>query len=90
MPKQAYMSWIPNIHFEISERKILLRIFDLVFIFLMIALVYNGFDFEYLKFKPNSWKWVFILIVYYTLFAAIFEMYDLQKAANSVFYSGAT
>lgn len=76
------MSWIPNIHFEISERKVLLRLFDLVFIFLMLALVYNGLNFEYLKFSSHSWKWAFILILYYTLFAAIFEMYDLQKAAS--------
>ncbi|MEE3146507.1 MAG: sugar transferase, partial [Bacteroidota bacterium] len=76
------MSWIPNIHFEISERKILLRIFDLVAITLTLVLVYSLFQFDYLKIRYSRWGWVFVLWLYYTVFAAIFELYDLQKAAS--------
>ena len=75
------MSWIPNIHFEISERKILLRIFDLVFIFLMLTLLAGAFKFDYFTLRLNRWEWPVILAIYYSIFAAIFEMYDLQKAA---------
>ncbi len=76
------MSWIPKIHFEISERKILLRIFDLVAITLTLVLVYSLFQFDYLKIRYSRWGWVFVLWLYYTVFAAIFELYDLQKAAS--------
>ena len=76
------MSWIPKIHFEISERKILLRVFDLASITLMLILVYSLFHFDYLKIRYSRWGWILVLWLYYTVFAAIFELYDLQKAAS--------
>ncbi|MFI8378775.1 exopolysaccharide biosynthesis polyprenyl glycosylphosphotransferase [Leeuwenhoekiella sp. NPDC079379] len=76
------MPWIPKIHFEISERKILLRIFDLLFIFLMLALLGGVFQFDYFKINSERWEWALVLAIYYSIFAVIFEMYDLQKAAS--------
>ncbi|WP_028377722.1 exopolysaccharide biosynthesis polyprenyl glycosylphosphotransferase [Leeuwenhoekiella sp. MAR_2009_132] len=76
------MPWIPKIHFEISERKILLRIFDLFFIFLMLALLGGVFQFDYFKINSERWEWALVLAIYYSIFAVIFEMYDLQKAAS--------
>lgn len=76
------MNWIPKIHFEISERKVLLRLFDVVFIFLMLALVSGLFEFDYFYLSTTRWTWALLLIGYYFIFAAIFELYDLQKAAS--------
>ena len=76
------MNWIPKIHFEISERKVLLRLFDVVFIFLMLALVSRLFKFDYFYLSTTRWTWALLLIGYYFIFAAIFELYDLQKAAS--------
>ena len=76
------MTWIPKIHFEISERKVLLRFFDVVSIFLMLTLVSRLFKFDYFYLSTTHWTWGLLLIVYYFIFAAIFELYDLQKAAS--------
>ncbi|MAW96682.1 MULTISPECIES: exopolysaccharide biosynthesis polyprenyl glycosylphosphotransferase [unclassified Leeuwenhoekiella] len=76
------MNWIPKIHFEISERKVLLRLFDVVFIFSMLALVSGLFDFDYFYLSTTRWTWALLLLLYYFIFAAIFELYDLQKAAS--------
>lgn len=76
------MSWIPKIHFEISERKILLRLFDLAAIFSMLALLVIFFQFDYFRINSERWEWTLVLATYYSVFAVIFEMYDLQKAAS--------
>ncbi|MCC4214494.1 sugar transferase [Leeuwenhoekiella parthenopeia] len=76
------MNWIPKIHFEISERKILLRLFDVLFIFLTLGLVSKFFNFDYFNLSATRWTWALLLILYYFVFAAIFELYDLQKAAS--------
>ncbi len=76
------MSWLPDIHFEISERKILLRLFDVVFIFLFLIVVSNSFSFDYFIITEARWTWTIILALYFSLFASIFELYDLQKAAS--------
>ncbi len=76
------MNWIPKIHFEVSERKVLLRLFDVVFIFLMLGLVSRLFKFDYFYLSTTRWSWTVLLVIYYFVFAAIFELYDLQKAAS--------
>ena len=76
------MSWLPDIHFEISERKILLRLFDLVFIFLFLIIVSQSFSFDYFIITGARWTWTIILALYFSLFASIFELYDLQKASS--------
>ncbi len=71
-----------SIHFEISERKILLRIFDLISILVGLYLVGNLFDFDYFKITQVNWSWTLVLILYVTIFGTIFELYDLQKASK--------
>lgn len=76
------MSQKSNIHFEISERKVLLRVFDIISVLGMLYLVGIIFDFDYFKFKSENWFWSIVLVLYLTVFASIFELYDLQKASK--------
>ncbi|RTY92244.1 sugar transferase [Flavobacterium sp. GT3R68] len=71
-----------KIHFEISERKILLRVFDVLSVFLSLYLVGSIFDFGYFKMTRDNYYWVIVLGFYITFFGAVFEMYNLQTAAN--------
>ncbi|MEW5676282.1 sugar transferase [Flavobacterium enshiense] len=71
-----------KIHFEISERKILLRLFDLFFVFLSLYLVGRGFQFDYFYISIDSYYWTFVLAFYIFFFGTVFEMYNLQVAAN--------
>lgn len=71
-----------SIHFEISERIILLRIFDLISILFGLYLVGNIFDFDYFTITKENWYWTLVLILYVTIFGTIFELYDLQKASK--------
>ncbi|MEH6408553.1 MAG: exopolysaccharide biosynthesis polyprenyl glycosylphosphotransferase, partial [Leeuwenhoekiella sp.] len=76
------MSLLPDIHFEISERKVLLRVMDLLFIFCFLIIVSHFYNFSYFSLTEERWVWAFVLWLYFTLFATIFEMYDLKKAAS--------
>lgn len=71
-----------NIHFEISERKVLLRLFDIISVLGILYLVGIIFDFDYFKINQEHWFWSIILALYLTVFASIFELYDLQKASK--------
>jgi len=71
-----------GIHFEVSERKILLRILDLVIVFLGVYALSLCFDFEYLKVSADNSIAIVLLGVYITVFGTIFELYDLQKASR--------
>jgi len=71
-----------NIHFEVSERKILLRVFDLFFVGLSLFMVNQVFDFNYLSISEENWVWVLILAFYIITFGTIFELYDLQKSSK--------
>ena len=76
------MSKSKHIHFEISERKVLLRIFDIVWVLLILYGLGNIFEFEYFKISAHTWEWTIVLAIYLTIFASVFEMYDLQKASK--------
>ncbi|NND61770.1 MAG: sugar transferase [Flavobacteriaceae bacterium] len=76
------MSPKSNIHFDISERKVLLRLFDIAFVLGALYLVGIVFDFDYFKINDEHWVWAFVLAIYLTLFASIFELYNLQKASK--------
>lgn len=71
-----------NIHFDISERKVLLRIFDLVCVLSLLYAVGLLFDFDYFKINSTHWVWSIVLAFYLTIFASIFELYNLQKASK--------
>ncbi len=71
-----------NIHFDISERKVLLRVLDIFSVMVLLFLVGTIFDFEYFIINSDHWVWSIVLAVYLTVFATIFELYDLQKAGR--------
>ena len=67
--------------FSISERKLLLRVFDAVFAIEGLAIVSFIFDFHYFNtINESIYKWMSILIVYLLLVGQIFEMYNLKIA----------
>ncbi|MDR5589724.1 sugar transferase [Christiangramia sp. SM2212] len=74
------MSQKPLFHFEISERKILLRIFDIIAVLLTLSVVGIIFKFDYFRINADNWSWTIVFIIYLNLFGNIFELYDLQKA----------
>ncbi|NCO64775.1 MAG: sugar transferase, partial [Flavobacteriales bacterium] len=71
-----------GIHFNISERKVLLRVFDILSILVVLYFVSNTFDFDYFTITKENWRWVFVLILYVSIFGTIFELYDLQKSSK--------
>ncbi|TCK68842.1 exopolysaccharide biosynthesis polyprenyl glycosylphosphotransferase [Winogradskyella wandonensis] len=71
-----------TIHFEISERKVLLRIVDILMVFLGIFILSNYFQFEYLSLAPANAVPLVVLAIYISLFGTIFEIYDLQQASK--------
>ena len=71
-----------NIHFEISERKVLLRLFDIISVLGLLYIIGQIFDFDYFKINADHWVWSIVLGLYLTVFATIFELYDLQKASR--------
>lgn len=78
---------MPNstkIHFEISERKVLLRIFDVCFVLLSLYVVGIIFKFNYFQFSTTNFYWTFVLGLYLNLFGTVFEMYNLQVASNQI------
>lgn len=70
-----------GIHFNISERKILLRLFDILFVIAVIYFISSTFKFDYITITKENWIWVFVLILYLSIFGTIFELYDLQKSS---------
>ena len=71
-----------GIHFEVSERKILLRLMDLAMVFLAIYLLNLYPEFEYIEFSSENTVSLILLGVYIVIFGTIFELYDLQKASK--------
>jgi len=70
-------------HIALSERKILLRFFDVAFVISSLWLASNFFGYSYIDFKNEKiFSWVATLIFYFLLFGEIFELYDLQVSNN--------
>ena len=74
------MSQKPIFHFEISERKLLLRLFDVIGTLLTLSIVGIIFKFDYFQINTDNWTWSFVFVIYLILFGNVFELYDLQKA----------
>lgn len=64
-------------HFEISERKILLRFFDVVFVVGFLFLVHAFTDLKYFAELCKNYYWIAILAIYLNLLGTVFEMYNL-------------
>ncbi len=71
-----------KIHFEISERKILLRIFDVLSVLLALYVVGVIFKFNYFNISTTNYYWTIVLGIYLTIIGTVFEMYNLQVASN--------
>ncbi|MCH9659951.1 MAG: sugar transferase, partial [Bacteroidetes bacterium] len=76
------MSQKSSIHFDISERKVLLRIFDLLCVLGLLYALGFVFEFDYFMINSKHWVWSIVLGVYLSVFATVFELYDLQKASK--------
>jgi len=64
-------------HFEISERKILLRFFDVLFVVAFLFLVHAFTDLRYFAELCSNYYWIAVLGLYLTLLGTVFEMYNL-------------
>ncbi|WP_228851096.1 exopolysaccharide biosynthesis polyprenyl glycosylphosphotransferase [Aegicerativicinus sediminis] len=76
MPKQS------GIHFEISERKILLRLLDIVFVLLSLYTLELFFDSDYFRITDIRLVSVVVLVGYLQIFGTVFELYDLRMASK--------
>lgn len=76
------MSKKKDIHFEVSERKVLLRIFDIFSVLLSLYLVGIIFQFNYFNISKTNFYWTIVLGVYLNFIGSVFEMYNLQVASN--------
>lgn len=64
-------------HFEISERKVLLRFFDVFFVVGFLFLIHVGTDLKYFSELSLTYYWIAVLAVYINLLGTVFEMYNL-------------
>jgi exopolysaccharide biosynthesis polyprenyl glycosylphosphotransferase len=64
-------------HFEISERKILLRFFDVVFVVGFLFLLNAFTDLNYFSDLCENYYWIAVLGIYLSLLGTVFEMYNL-------------
>lgn len=71
-----------GIHFEVSERKILLRVFDVLFVLAALYLVGITFDFSYFEINSVNFYWTIVLSLYLLVLGTVFEMYHLQVASS--------
>lgn len=71
-----------KIHFEVSERKVLLRIFDVAVVLLTLYLVDLFFNFKYFNISTENFYWTIVLGLYLNVLGTVFEMYNLQVASN--------
>jgi exopolysaccharide biosynthesis polyprenyl glycosylphosphotransferase len=76
------MSTSQKMHFEISERKILLRVMDVLFTVLILAIIGHYTQFHYFRVTQSNFYWTIVLAIYLLFFGTIFEMYNLQTASN--------
>jgi predicted MFS family arabinose efflux permease len=68
--------------FNISERKLLLRILDVVFALSGIIIFSKLNKFSYFDIENSSISWYLLLSGYILFFGTIFEMYDLRKSES--------
>ena len=76
------MKYKKGIHFEVSERKILLKIIDLVMVFLGLYCLGLFVEFEYIIVNRNNLTALVLLGIYVTVFGSVFELYDLKAASR--------
>ena len=71
-------------HINISERLLLLRLFDITSSLAGLYVLSYFFDFEYInKYNDNFESWAITLSIYILFFGQIFEMYRLKVASDT-------
>ncbi|OXG08806.1 exopolysaccharide biosynthesis polyprenyl glycosylphosphotransferase [Flavobacterium araucananum] len=73
-----------KMHFEISERRILLLVFDAIFILSALYVLSLVFDYHYFVFDRSNALSIILLLGYVYVFGVIFEMYNLQVASSQL------
>lgn len=71
-----------KIHFEISERKVLLKVFDVLLVLFTLYGIGTIFDFNYFTISQTNYYWAIVLAIYIHVLGSVFEMYNLQVASN--------
>ncbi|RYG36073.1 MAG: sugar transferase, partial [Chitinophagaceae bacterium] len=71
-----------KMHFEISERKLLLRIFDILGVFGMLFLVEKISQFDYFVISGQLFWPGIVLATYLMIIGSVFEMYNLQVSSS--------
>ena len=71
-----------KMHFEVSERKILLRVFDILWVLLALYIIGKAFRFDYFNISTTNFYWTIVLALYITIIGTVFEMYNLQVASS--------
>ncbi|GAA4772236.1 MULTISPECIES: exopolysaccharide biosynthesis polyprenyl glycosylphosphotransferase [Flavobacterium] len=71
-----------QIHFEVSERKVLLRLFDVIVVLFFLHFLGDFLDFNYFTISSQNFYWTLVLSFYLFFFGTVFEMYNLQVASN--------
>ncbi|MFD0962594.1 sugar transferase [Pseudofulvibacter geojedonensis] len=69
-------------HFELSERKLLLRFLDVILSLLGLHLIGSVFEFDYFTLQEGKWIWSILLVSYLLFFGTVFELYDLTKSSD--------
>jgi FlaA1/EpsC-like NDP-sugar epimerase len=69
--------------FNISERKILLKIIDSITIIVSLFFSFKFLEFDYFNFENKKiLSWILLLIVYYLIFGEIFQLFHLNTSNN--------
>ena len=76
------MTLFPDLHFDISERKVLLRVFDIIFALGFLYLIGAFFEFDYFMIDKQNWSYTVVLALYLAIFGTVFELYNLQQASK--------
>ena len=71
-----------KIHFEISERKLLLKGVDVISVLLSLYLISTVFNFNYFTLTTTNYHSAIVLVLYINIFGSVFETYNLQVASN--------
>lgn len=76
------MSKRKKMHFEVSERRVLLRILDIVFVLGVLYFLSIYLPFNYFSVSVAHVSYTLVLCLYLMLMGTVFEMYNLQVASN--------
>lgn len=74
---------ISKSYYNISERKVLLRIVDVILLILSLLVASLYLEFNYINFQGEFIvRWFLILTFYYLIFGEIFQLYNLKVSNN--------